>query len=289
MIDIRSSLLLCLLLTGIASAYAVESDPGKVLRVCSDPNNLPYSNRAQQGFENKIAELIAADLHLSLEYTWFPQRMGFIQNTLKSWDDDQQRYRCDLVIGVPEGFDMSDTTQAYYRSSYALVVKTTGPLANIHSPEQLATLPMEQKKQLRLGAFVPSPSVDWLSRIGLFDNTTFFPVMSGDADYYPGKIIEDQLIPGNVDAVVIWGPIAGYFAQQHSAADLRVLPLQSQPGLRFDFAMAMGVRYGDKNWKDRIQKSINDNHTAIVGVLNQYQVPLVSAAAAVSSVHSSHP
>ena len=99
-----------------------------VLRVCSDPNNLPYSNRAQEGFENKIAELIAADLKRDLEYTWFPQRMGFIRNTLKFWDDELGRFRCDLVIGVPAGFDISDTTTPYYRSTYAIVLKADGPV-----------------------------------------------------------------------------------------------------------------------------------------------------------------
>ena len=264
-----------LLLLGASLAQA-EKLPQDVLRVCSDPNNLPYSNRAEEGFENKIAELIAADLQRDLEYTWFPQRMGFIRNTLKFWDDEQGRFRCDLVIGVPAGFDISATTAPYYRSTYAIVIKAQGPLSHIHSAKQLGELPTEQKQGLRVGAFAPSPSVDWINRSVFFEHTTFYKVMTGDPDYYPGKIIEEELIPGHLDVVLIWGPIAGYFARQNPAAALRVMPLMSEPGMRFDFAMAMGVRRRENDWKGLIEKSIADNREAIMGILRQYQVPLVA-------------
>ncbi len=259
---------LLFLSTGIARAE-------DVLRVCSDPNNLPYSNRAEQGFENKIAEVIAADLKHDLEYTWFPQRMGFMRNSLKFWDDELGRFRCDLVIGVPAGFDISDTTMSYYRSSYAIVIKAQGPLSHIHSADQLAGLGAEQKQNLRVGAFTPSPSVNWIDRAGFFENTTYYKVMTGDPDYYPGKIIEEELIPGKLDMVLIWGPIAGYFSSINSDAELRVIPLMSRPGMRFDFAMAMGLRRGEKVWKMRIEKAIADNQQAIMDILKEYQVPLI--------------
>ena len=266
-------ILLLLMGTGLAQA---ENSQTNVLRVCADPNNLPYSNRAEEGFENKIAELIAVDLQRDLEYTWFPQRMGFIRNTLKFWDDEQGRFRCDLVIGVPAGFDISATTAPYYRSTYTIVIKSQGPLSHVHSPEQLAGLPSEQKSRLRVGAFAPSPVVDWIELYGFFESTVFYKVMTGDPDYYPGKIIEEELIPGHLDVVLIWGPIAGYFASQNPAAALRVIPLTSELGMRFDFAMAMGLRRGENEWKERIEKSISDNHAAIMGILMQYQVPLLA-------------
>lgn len=269
------SLLLSVLFMGTAAVHGGEVPPD-ALRVCSDPNNLPYSNRAEEGFENKIAELIASDLKLKLEYTWFPQRMGFIRNTLKYWDDELGRFRCDLVMGVPQGFDISDTTMPYYRSTYALVLKAKGPLARIKTAEAFAKLPMEQKKALRIGAFTRSPAVDWLNKFDLFENTTFYQIMSGDADYYPGKIIEDELVPGNLDVVLMWGPIAGYFASRHTDADLRVIPMENQPGFRFDFAMAMGVRRRENDWKNRVEQSIVDNRQAILTVLNEYQVPIVT-------------
>ena len=258
-----------------ASAAHGQGPEKSTLRVCADPNNLPYSNRQEQGFENKIATLIAADMQAELEYTWFPQRMGFIRKTLKSWDDEQGRFLCDLVIGVPEGFDISDTTDSYYRSTYALLFKTKGPLGHIHSAAELAGLPLEQKQKLRIGAFAPSPSVDWLTRYGLFEQTTFYQVMTGDPNYYPGKMIEDELIPGNLDAALIWGPIGGYFASENPAAGLRLVPLVSEPGIRFDYAMSMGVRRRENDWKNRVEKSIADNREEILAILRQYQVPLI--------------
>ncbi|WP_417318561.1 quinoprotein dehydrogenase-associated putative ABC transporter substrate-binding protein [Emcibacter sp.] len=253
---------------------AQDLSPDK-LRVCADPNNLPYSNRKKMGFENRIAELIAAALGLELEYTWFPQRMGFIRNTLKSWDDEKGRFRCDLVIGVPAGFDISDTTSTYYRSTYVIVVREKGPLGNIKTAADITGLSVDQKQSLRIGAFAPSPSVDWLNTNGLFEQTRFHRVMTGDPDYYPGKIIEDELVPGELDAVVIWGPIAGYFASQNPDAGLRIIPLLSEPGMRFDFAMAMGVRRRENDWKARIEKSLSDNREKILTILHEYQVPLV--------------
>ena len=272
-------LLLLALIMESAIVHASEVPPD-ALRVCSDPNNLPYSNRAEEGFENKIAELIPSDLKLELEYTWFPQRMGFIRNTLKYWDDEEERFRCDLVMGVPVGFDISDTTMPYYRSTYVLVFKAKGPLAGIDTAETFSDLPMEQKKALRIGAFTRSPAVDWLNKFDLFENTTFYQIMTGDKDYYPGKIIEEELVPGNLDVVLMWGPIAGYFASRHSDAGLRVIPMLNQPGFNFDFAMAMGVRRHESDWKGRIEKSIAENQKAIQNILEQYQVPLVAVPSA---------
>lgn len=278
-LHVTFSLLLSALI--MASAIVHASDvPPDALRVCSDPNNLPYSNRAEEGFENKIAELIASDLKLELEYTWFPQRMGFIRNTLKYWDDEEERFRCDLVMGVPVGFDISDTTMPYYRSTYVLVFKAKGPLAGIDTAETFSDLPMEQKKALRIGAFTRSPAVDWLNKFDLFENTTFYQIMTGDKDYYPGKIIEEELVPGNLDVVLMWGPIAGYFASRHPDAGLRVIPMLNQPGFNFDFAMAMGVRRHESDWKGRIEKSIAENQEAIQNILEQYQVPLVAVPSA---------
>ena len=258
------------MVTGGAVAYGQDA-----LRVCSDPNNLPYSNREEKGFENRIAELIAADLGLDLEYTWFPQRMGFIRNTLKFWDDEKGRFRCDLVIGVPKGFDISDTTSSYYRSTYVIVVREKGVLSKIHTEADFSRLSEDQLATLRVGAFAPSPSVNWLERHGLSHNTRYYQVMSGDPDYYPGKILEEELIPGNLDAVLIWGPIAGYFASQNPEAGLRIIPLQSGPGMRFDYAMAMGVRRGEKEWKARIEESMSHKREEILAILHQYQVPLI--------------
>jgi len=271
---------------GVAFIAMANGSPIETLRVCADPNNLPYSNKQQQGFENKIAELLAADLSLELEYTWFPQRMGFIRNTLKRWDDDQQRFSCDLVIGVPAGFDMSDTTASYYASTYAIVLKEKGPLAHVKTVDDFANLPIEQKRKLTVGAFTRSPAIDWLTKYDLFESTEFLRIMSGDINYYPGKVIEDELIPGNMDAVVMWGPIAGYFASVNPDAGIRVIPMVNQTDFHFEFAMAMGLRRGDKDLKTRIQKSVKDNQNAIQKILQRYEVPIVAVQTATNSALS---
>ena len=131
----------CLLRGAIAAlvlaATAQAAEPEQVLRVCQDPNNLPFSNRALQGFENKIAALLAADLGWKIEYTWYPQQMGFIRNTLRAREADSEQYKCDLVTGVPSGFDMGAITKPYYRSTYAMAYVKGNGLDGVHAPEDL--------------------------------------------------------------------------------------------------------------------------------------------------------
>nr|WP_232313453.1 hypothetical protein [Enterovibrio coralii] len=150
-------LLIAISMLFVVSAGAAEPAfpsplPDK-LRVCADPNNLPYSNRDQQGFENKIAEQLGDYFGLDVEYVWFPQRMGFIRNTLKNWSDDNGRFACDLVIGVPAQFDIAATTKPYYRSAYSLLIRNDGELANVKTQQDLANLPDDVKKKLKVAAF----------------------------------------------------------------------------------------------------------------------------------------
>ena len=186
----------------------------RVLRVCEDPNNLPFSNRAGEGFENKIAELLARELGWTLEYTWFPQRMGFIRNTLRARDPGSNRFKCDLVMGVPAGFELASTTKPYYRSTYALVYVKGKGLDSVTAPEGLLKLAPEKLKSLKLGVFGQSPAADWLLKHGLFDQAVSYQPQSGDPERYPGEIIEKDLVAGKVDVAFVWGPIAGYFAKK---------------------------------------------------------------------------
>ncbi|HZT63390.1 MAG TPA: quinoprotein dehydrogenase-associated putative ABC transporter substrate-binding protein, partial [Burkholderiales bacterium] len=124
------------LLSALGQALAAPGDD-RVLRVCEDPNNLPFSNRAGEGFENKVVELLAAELGWKLEYTWFPQRMGFIRNTLRGREPDSDRFKCDLVPGVPVGFELAATTKPYYRSTYAFVYAKGKGLDSVTVPEGL--------------------------------------------------------------------------------------------------------------------------------------------------------
>lgn len=262
-----------ILLTTALSAAALEWD---ALRVCADPNSMPLSNDKGQGYENRIAELLAADLGVPLEYTWFPQRMGFIRNTLRAPDPSREGYKCDVVMGVPEGFDLVVTTKPYYRSTYALVFKKKqAGLENIHSVQEFLALDDSVKKNLRIGIFAGTPAASWLSHYGLMKQAIAFPAMSGDPAEYPGQLVERELMGGNIDVAILWGPIAGYFTERLQAADLALLPLASESGIRFDFAIAMGVRYGDKERKQALEELIDRNADKIEAILKEYNVPLL--------------
>lgn len=267
---------LSLALSGLAFA-AGQTFPVPLpdkLRVCADPNNLPYSNKALEGFENKIAAQLGDYFGLDVEYVWFPQRMGFIRNTLKNWSDDNGRFACDLVIGVPVQFDIAATTKPYYRSAYSLLFRKTGALAHIDSQQALASLPDDIKRSLKVAAFSPSPAVSWLRENGFGDNTEFFRIMNGDPDDYPGKLVQ-QVADGNFDLLVIWGPIASYFAKNQP--DMAIVPMTSEGNHVFDFAISMGVRYGEQPWKETVEMALDANAPQIAMILQDYGVPVVEA------------
>jgi quinoprotein dehydrogenase-associated probable ABC transporter substrate-binding protein len=242
-----------------------------VLRVCADPNNLPFSNRAGEGFENKIAELLAAELGWKLEYTWFPQRIGFIRNTLRARDPDSNRFKCDLVPGVPAGFELASTTKPYYRSTYALVyVRGTG-LDGVATPEDLLKIEPAKLDSLKLGVFAQTPPSDWLIKHHLFNQAVSYQRQSGDPENYPGEIIQNDLVGGKVDVAFVWGPIAGYFARR--ATTLVVVPFMPDPEIQFDFRIAMGVRFGEPDWKSTVERLLQTNRPRIEAILADYGVP----------------
>ncbi len=259
----------------VLAATAQAAEPQQVLRVCQDPNNLPFSNRDLQGFENKIAALLAADLGWKIEYTWYPQRMGFIRNTLRAKNPDSDTFKCDLVTGVAAGFDMGATTRPYYRSTYAMAYVKGKGLDGVHTLEDLLTLGAEQRAKLRLGVFGRSPVTDWLLENGLIDRMVSYQTQSGDAERYPGEMVEKDLANGVIDVAFIWGPIAGYFARQATAAPIAAIPLRPHPGIQFEFDIAMAVRFGEAAYKQRIDDAIDRNRPQINAILAQYGVPLL--------------
>lgn len=258
---------------GAAPAAAQVDADTRVLRVCADPNNLPLSHRRLNGYENRIADLLARDLGWKLEYTWFPQRMGFIRNTLRARDPDSQRYKCDLVIGVPLGFELASTTAAYYRSTYALAYVKGRGLDGVATPEDLLRLDPARRRSLKLGVFGQTPPADWLIRHGLMEQAVPYQRQTGDPEQYPGEVVEKDLVAGRIDVAFIWGPIAGYFGRKLSATPIAVIPFKPDPEIRFDYAMAMGVRYGEKEWKARVEQLLEKNRGKIQGILAAYGVP----------------
>ena len=264
-----------LLLVAYSLSGGVFADESSAFRVCADPNNLPLSSRNQDGLENKIAELWARELGLPLEYTWFPQRRGFIRNTLKALDESGRGYKCDFVMGVAAGFDQLLTTDPYYRSTYALVYAKGGDLDDVTSGKDLINMDPEIRNRLRIGAFTPTPGAKWLARHGMTEQMVAFVAMSGDPAAYPGEIIENELASGNLDAAIVWGPIAGFFARRAEGVEMAVIPLASEPGIQFEFAISAGVRYGDGERKRILEELIRSTAAPMQEILNAYNVPLL--------------
>ncbi len=257
-------------------AKADDAQDEKILRVCQDPNNLPFSHRNLSGFENKIAELLAKDLGWKLEHTWYPQRMGFIRNTLKGKEPNSERFKCDLVTSVSTDFDLGLHTKAYYHSTYTMVYAKGRGLDDIKSPEDLLKLDTDKRKKLRLGIFARSPVADWMLKNDLVGQMVAYPPQTGDPEQYPGEVIEKELAASNIDAAFVWGPIAGYFGKK-ATPPMVVLPFKDGPDTAFQFGIAMGVRYGEKTFRDQIDQALEKNQAQIRAILADYGVPVVEA------------
>ena len=256
-----------------AAQTPTEAPARQALKVCQDPNNLPFSNTDAKGFENRIAELFGRDLGMPVTYYSFPQRLAFIRNTLR-YKLPGEDFRCDIVMGVPDGFDQVSATKPYYRSTYALVYAKGVGLDGVKASADLLALPAARLKSLRIGVFDRSPASDWLARHDLVAQGVPYQMMNADPAQYPGEIIERELAGGKIDAAIVWGPIAGYFAQRAKPA-LRVVPLKSEPGVRFDYPMAMGVRYGEREWKQQVEGLLESQRAEIQAILREFGVPLL--------------
>ncbi len=256
----------------LAFAAAARADePRAKFRPCIDPNNLPFSNEKGEGYENRIAELFAKKLGLPVESFAFPQRMNFVRNTLR-YHLPGSDYRCDILMGVPAGYDQTSTTAPYYRSTYVLVFPKGKGLDAVKTGSDLFALDASKKKPL-IGIHDRSPAGIWLVKHGWEEQAKPYMMLTADPEQYPGEIIARDLAQGTIDAAIVWGPIGGYFAKR--LGSLSVVPLRSEPGVKFDYEMAMGVRYGEKEWKDTVEKLIVDNRPAITAILREYNVPLI--------------
>ncbi|MDX1605635.1 MAG: quinoprotein dehydrogenase-associated putative ABC transporter substrate-binding protein [Candidatus Competibacterales bacterium] len=265
------------LLAAVLLAASVQSSAQEreALRVCADPNNMPFSNAEREGFENRIAALLGEALELPVEYTWFPQRRGFTRNTLRAIDPQTNRHKCDLIMGVPREFELGLTTRPYYRSTYAMVYKLSGPVGGIEAPIDLLELPAETRNRLRFGVHDQTPGAVWLSSYGFQRQLVGYPTLDANPNEYPGRLIERDLEQGELDAAIIWGPIAGYFVMRDQDQDLAMVTFEPQPGIRFDFAISMAVRYGEGDWRDRLETLIGEHEDEIRQILQDYNVPLL--------------
>jgi quinoprotein dehydrogenase-associated probable ABC transporter substrate-binding protein len=273
-----------LMTAGLALCAHFSAAAEGVLKVCADPSNLPLSNDKGEGYENKIAEALARDLKMKVEYTFFSQRIGFIRNTLRFKDEVSHEYKCDLIIGVPKEYELTATTQPYMHSTYALIFASRSDLNGLRTAEDLLKLPREKLDTLRIGVFTRSPGSDWLLKNGLVDHAVSYSHQNGDAEESPARTIERDLDNGKLDAAILWGPIAGMLVEQRAKAPKwRAVPFEPDPKIKFDYEISMGLRNGEKQWKETLDSWIAGHHAQIDSILVSYKVPMVDATGHVSS------
>ncbi|HEX8757483.1 MAG TPA: quinoprotein dehydrogenase-associated putative ABC transporter substrate-binding protein [Steroidobacteraceae bacterium] len=260
-------------LAGLAGGAALAQQaafPDATLRVCADPHELPASDDQGNGYENKIAEALAHDLGLKLQYTWFPQRVGFVRKTLAA-------HKCDVIMAVPTGYPDTATTVPYMRSTYALVFRAQGPLAGLKSAEEVSKLPPAKLQTLHIGVFGFTPASNWVLMNGLTDQMVTYPPQSGDPMVTSATIIDHDLGAGKIDAAIVWGPIAGYLVTRHASGPDRwvALPFKPDPSVRFDYAMSMGLRGSDSALMKALNAWIGSHRAEIGSILAAYHLPLL--------------
>lgn len=274
--SVKAAGLVAVLLAAVSPARGDDGLEGvRAFRVCEDPNNLPFSNQAQEGIENRIAKILAGAMNLPLEHFWYPQRVNFVRNTLRYKLPGDAEYRCDVMMGVPAGFDQVATTRPYYHSTYALVYVNGRKLDGVSTGAEFIAKASAAKDDITIGLYDRSPASQWVTRHRLNEQSIPYRILNADPEHYPGQIIEKDLMAGKIDAAIVWGPIAGFFAKRAAAPGLTVIPLQSEPGVKFDFGMAMGVRHGEPAWRDAIQAQLDARAPEIEAVLREFGVPLV--------------
>jgi quinoprotein dehydrogenase-associated probable ABC transporter substrate-binding protein len=241
---------------------SIELIDPKVLRVCADPRNMPFSTESGEGFENKIAELLARKLGKSLAYTWYPGAPGFVRNTLGA-------YKCDVIMGEPQGSDIVQVTNPYYRTAYALVFKPGSGLDGIDG------LSDPRLKDKHIGIVAGTPPGTYMALNGLMTNAKPYPlVIDTRVDSSAAAMIQD-LAQGTIDAGILWGPMAGWYASQ-AKPPMTVVPLvKEKAGPRLAYYIGMGVRGADQDWKRQLNRMIQENKPDIDKILSSFGVPLL--------------
>jgi mxaJ protein len=268
-------LILCSLCALVSAA--VPCFPAPTLRVCSDPNNLPYSNRAQQGFENTIARLFAKDMGMEVSYFWFPQRENFFKKTLNSGV-------CDVVMGVPAGVDEVDSTRPYYRSAYVFLSRHD---RNLH----IESFDDPRLRTFRIGVHVLGEQEDSLPPVhaftsrGIVRNLVGYSIFGNLAEKNPSADLIAAVLNKEVDVAVVWGPLAGYFTHNSSVPlDLtEIQPDRFNPSLPLTFDIGLGVRESDTHLKQQLDAELVRRRAEITAILRAYGIPQLSLTAAAAA------
>ena len=255
--------LLALSLALPAQAQLVDLVSRTAFRVCADPANLPFSNEVRDGFENEIAELFAEKLGRELQYTWYPMAQGFVRRTLM----DQ---RCDVIVGYAQGDEMVLNTNHYYTSVYVLLTRAASDLADV------ATLSDPRLEGRRIGVIAGTPPASHLARHGLMATVEGYALMVDTRVEHPNQDMLDDLLSGELDAAIMWGPVGGRLAAAHDG-EVVMTPLLAEPGApRLYYRITMGVRQGDEVWKRELNALIAELQPEIDAILRDYDVPLVN-------------
>ncbi|RCW79819.1 substrate-binding domain-containing protein [Phyllobacterium bourgognense] len=243
-----------------ASGELVDPD---VLRVCSDPSNMPFSDESGKGFENKLAELVAAKTgRKSVAYTWFPMATGFVRSTLRA-------NRCDIIMGYAQGDELVQNTNAYYRSTYVMIYKKDSGLDGVDTIED------SKLANKKIGVVAGTPPSANLAKVGYMKNVHPYPLMV-DTRLAPSmaEVMIKELKSGVIDVAILWGPMAGYYAKEIDP-NLTVIPLVKEKTGHMAYRITMGVRPSDQEWKRTLNKVIRENQNQINKILLDFQVPLV--------------
>jgi mxaJ protein len=260
---------LSLVLLAFLLAHANSGVAQAELRVCADPDNLPFSNSKQQGFENKIAALLAGQLHAKLSYTWQRQKNGFIRQTLGA-------DRCDVVMGVPYGYERVLSTQPYYWSGYVFVTARKRHLSITSFDDPVL-------RQLKIGLHSigndgsNSPPASAIAVRGITQNIVGYS-MWGDASVKnPQAQVIDAVAKGDIDVAIVWGPIAGYYAKKYgNSLELALAPHDPKlPDMPFDYEISLGVRKTDQAFAEKLEKILEQQRSNIQVILTTYNVPLI--------------
>jgi quinoprotein dehydrogenase-associated probable ABC transporter substrate-binding protein len=252
-----------LLLTSLPSwsKTTYEARNKEYLTVCGDPNHMPFSNKAMEGFENRIAQLIAGDLNRKLRYHWWPQTIGFVRNTLSI-------RLCDLVMGVTSVNELLQNTNPYYRSVYTLVYRKDTGL-------KIDTLDAGSLKNLKIGVVAGTPPATLLSKYGLLEQVRPYHRTVDTRLYSPATDAVEDVAQGNIDIAIIWGPIAGYTASKQEIS-LSVIPLPAiVDSVPLAFNVSMGIRRRESNWKHQLNQELEKLTPEIQKILHEYKIPLL--------------
>ncbi|HEY3704402.1 MAG TPA: substrate-binding domain-containing protein [Terracidiphilus sp.] len=250
-----------------APAQAATPALPHTLRVCADPNNLPYSNEQKQGFENQIADLIAKDFNMNVEYLWFRQGEKFFKRTLNSC-------LCDIVMGVPTGFDEAATTKPYYRSTYVFITRRSDHL-------DITSLDDPRLRTVRIGVHIlgdandSTPPVHALIRRGIVKNLVGYSIFGNLNEKNPPADVIHALEDGKVDVAIVWGPLGGYFSR-NASVPLSITPIEADskhPDIPFQFDIGIGVRERDAGWRDLLDHELDRRQADIDRILKNYGIP----------------